>query len=143
MNKLISATALALLLTAPAQAAPLTLFMYEDQNQLDLRSGTDSASPAYWASYDGFGKDLAAAGVLRGASALNTGGSVTLVTAPKAEVVPSAYAPSPLALGGYFQIDGPSEADAAQWAQKAPLGGDSLIEVRSGYRVPGMMMMSN
>ena len=143
MNKLISATAMALLLAAPTHAAPFTLFIYEDQSQLDLRPGTDSASQAYWASHDAFGKDLAAAGVLRGGSALNTGGSVALVTAAKAEVASSAYAPSPLALGGYFQIDVPSEADAVQWAQKAPLGGESLIEVRAGYPVPGMMMMSN
>ncbi len=81
MNKLISATAMALLLAAPTQAAPFTLFIYEDQSQLDLRPGTDSASQAYWASHDAFGKDLAAAGVLRGGSALNTGGSVALVTA--------------------------------------------------------------
>ena len=131
---------MALLLAAPTQAAPFTLFIYEDQSQLDLRPGTDSASQAYWASHDAFGKDLAAAGVLRGGSALNTGGSVAPVTAAKAEAASSTHAPSPLALGGYFQVDVPNEADAVQWAQKAPLGGESLIEVRAGYPVPGMMM---
>lgn len=143
MNKLISASATALLLAAPVQAAPFTLFIYEDQSQLDLRVGTDSASHDYWARYDSFGKDLAAAGVFRGGSALDTGGRVTMVTAAKAEVVSSASATSSMSLGGYFQIDVPSEVDAVEWALKAPLGGDSLIEVRAGYPVPDMMMISN
>ncbi|WP_375452081.1 YciI family protein [uncultured Devosia sp.] len=143
MSHRLVGAAIAAMLALPVQAAPFTLFIYEDQAQLDLRPGTDSASQAYWSAYDVYGKDLAAAGVLRGGSALNTSGSVALVTAARAEVASSAYAPSSLALGGYFQIDVPSEADAVQWAQKAPLGGESLIEVRAGYPVPAMMMISN
>lgn len=138
MKQLLTAAAISALLAPPTLAAPFTLLIYEDQSQLDLRPGSDAPSEAYWAAYDTYGKDLATAGVLRGGSALDTNGNVTLVSHDMADASTSAYASSSMALSGYFQIDVPSEAEAIQWAQQAPLGGKSLIEVRAGYPVPMM-----
>lgn len=136
MHKLLGIAAIAATLASPVQAAPFTLLIYEDPAQLELRPGTDAAAEAYWSAYDVYGKDLAAAGVLRGGSALDTTGAVTLVSADAANASTSVYAGAEMALGGYFQIDVATEADAVAWARKAPLGGRSLIEVRAGYPVP-------
>lgn len=137
--KALLAAALFSALALPAQAEPYTLFIYEDADQLALRPGTDEASLAYWSAYDTFSKEMAAAGILRGGSALATAAPVALVTSASAEPSTSPYAQSTLALGGYFQIDVPTEADAIAWAQKLPVGG-GVVEVRAGYPAPGMNM---
>ncbi len=139
MKSLLALAALVVTASLPAQAAPYTLFIYEAPEQLALRPATDDAAAAYWAAYDVFGKELAAAGVLRGGSALTTGAPVSLVMAAGTETPAAPYASSPLALGGYFQIDVPSDADAIAWASKMPAVG-GVIEVRVGYPVPGMAM---
>jgi hypothetical protein len=137
MKFLLSLAALAAISTIPAHAAPYTLFIYESSAQLALRPGDDADSVAYWAAYDTFGKELATAGVLRGGSALTTNAPVAQVTAGDAAAAPSPYADSPLALGGYFQIDVPTDADAVAWARKMQVI-DGVVEVRAGYPVPGM-----
>lgn len=139
MKLLISLTAMTVISALPAQAAPYTLFIYESSEQLALRTGTDAASADYWAAYDTFGKDLAAAGVLRGGSALTTGAPVSQVAAGAASDVTSSFAVSPMALGGYFQIDVATDADAIAWAQRMPVA-DGVVEVRAGFPVPGMPM---
>jgi hypothetical protein len=120
-------------------AAPYTLMIYESAEQLALRPGTGDATAAYWQAYDVFGKELAAAGVLRGGSALTSGAPVSLVASGTAEAATAPYAEAPLTLGGYFQIDVPTDADAVAWAQKMPVI-DGVVEVRAGYPVPGMAM---
>ena len=139
MRTLISAAALLAATLVPASAAPYTLFIYEQADQLALRTATDDAAAAYWAAYDLFGKDLAAAGVLRGGSALNTGSPISLVDAGVERAADSSYTASPLALGGYFQIDVPTDAEAIVWARKLPTVG-GVVEVKAGYPVPGMKM---
>jgi hypothetical protein len=139
MNRFLTLAALAALTTLPAHAAPYTLFIYESQDQLALRPGSDAAAQAYWAAYDVFGKDLAAAGVLRGGSALATGAPLSQVVGGAAADVAAPYAVSPLALGGYFQIDVENDAEAIAWAARMPVV-DGVVEVRAGYPVPGMAM---
>jgi hypothetical protein len=139
MKRLIALTALATLAVPAASAAPYTLFIYEPPHQLALRPGNDAASMAYWNAYDVFGKELAAAGVLRGGSALVTGAPVSQVTAGTAVDASAPYAASPLSLGGYFQIDVPTDADAINWASRLPVV-DGVVEVRAGYPVSGMAM---
>lgn len=138
MRTLVSAAAIFVATLVPATAAPFTLFIYEHADQLALRPATDDAAAAYWAAYDLFGKDLAAAGVLRGGSALNTASPVAVVSAG-ADQAGGFFATSPLALGGYFQIDVATEAEAIAWAKKLPTSG-GVVEVRAGYPVPGMTM---
>lgn len=139
MKLLLALTAAATLTAHAAQAAPYTLFIYEADDQLALRSQTGAAGIAYWEAYDKFGKDLAAAGVLRGGSALKTGTSVSRIAAGVSAASAAPYAASALALGGYFQIDVPSDADAIEWASKMPVI-DGVVEVRAGYPAPGMAM---
>jgi hypothetical protein len=126
-------------LTAPVDAAPYTLFIYEDPGQLALRPASGDAAAAYWGDYDAFGKALAAAGVLRGGSALTTGAPVALVGAGDGDAG-TPVARSGLPLGGYFQIDVATDAEALAWAAKVPTAGTGLVEVRAGYPVPGMSM---
>ena len=139
MKRMISLAAAAALSTLPTQAEPYTLLIYETEAQLGLRPGSSDATAAYWQAYDVFGKQLAAAGVLRGGSALTSGAPVALLAAGKPEDAATAYATAPLALGGYFQIDVPSDAEAIAWAGRMPVI-DGVVEVRAGYPVPGMAM---
>jgi hypothetical protein len=139
MKTILSMTALAIISAGPAAAAPYTLFIYETSDQLALRAADQPATAAYWEAYDVFGKSLAAAGVLRGGSALTTGAPVSQVSAGDPVAATAPYAASALALGGYFQIEVPTEADAIAWARKMPVV-DGVIEVRAGYPVPGMAM---
>ncbi len=133
------AAALAMV-SLPAAAAPYTLFIYEADQQLALRAATGEDSAHYWEAYDSFGKQLAEAGVLRGGSALRTGAPLSLVSSAGPSGASAPYAVSPLALGGYFQIDVATDADAITWAQKMPTAGGGLVEVRQGYPVPGKAM---
>lgn len=139
MKFLLALTAVATIAASSVEAAPYTLFIYESAAQLALRPGDDAATLAYWEAYDTFGKDLAAAGVLRGGSALTTGAPVSQVAAGASATATAPYAASALALGGYFQIDVPTDADAVAWAGKMPVI-DGVVEVRAGYPVPGMAM---
>ena len=139
MKFLFALTAVATIAASSAEAAPYTLFIYESAEQLGLRPGDAAATLAYWEAYDTFGKALAAAGVLLGGSALTTGAPVSQVAAGAAAAATAAYADSALALGGYFQIEVGTDADAIAWARKLPVI-DGVIEVRAGYPVPGMAM---
>jgi len=139
MKLLFALTAVATIAAVSTEAAPYTLFIYESDQQLALRPGDDAATLAYWGAYDTFGKALAAAGVLRGGSALATGTPVSHVAAGASAAATTPYAASPLALGGYFQIDVPTDAHAIAWANKMPVI-DGLVEIRAGYPVPGMAM---
>ncbi|MBU1305039.1 MAG: hypothetical protein KKF33_05910 [Alphaproteobacteria bacterium] len=139
MKFLITMVATVALASLPAQADPYTRFIYESAQQLALRPGNDAAALAYWQAYDIFGKELASAGVLRGGSALATGAPVSQITAGDGIAVAAPYAVSPLALGGYFQIEVASDADAIAWASKMPVV-DGVVEVRAGYPVPAMAM---
>ena len=137
MKTLLAATAAIAIAALPVQAAPYTLFIYESAAQLALRPGYAPASMAYWQAYDDFGAQLAAAGILRGGSALTTAAPLAQVVAGTVSPASTPYAASPLALGGYFQIDVPTDADAIAWAGKLLLV-DGVVEVRAGYPVPGM-----
>lgn len=139
MKALLSLAAAAALCTLPAHAEPYTLFIYESDAQLALRSGSDAATIAYWDAYKVFGEELAAAGVLRGGSAVTTGAPVVQVSAGAVRPAAAPYARSPLSLGGYFQIDVATDEDAIAWALKMPAG-DGVVEVRAGYAVPSMAM---
>ncbi len=127
-----------LVLGATARSEPYTLFIYESPEQLALRSASGDAA-AYWNAYDAFGKELAAAGVLRGGSALTTGAAVALLGGDE-DAPASPVARSGRPLGGYFQIDVATDAEAIAWAAKLPAAGSGLVEVRAGYPVPGMSM---
>jgi hypothetical protein len=139
MKLLLVLTAAAGIFAQSTSAAPYTLFIYESAGQLALRPGNDPATLAYWQAYDAFGKELAAAGVLRGGSALMTGAPVSQVSAGASMAGAEPYAASPLALGGYFQIDVATDEDAVAWAQRLPVIG-GVVEIRAGYPVPGMPM---
>ncbi len=120
---------------ATADAAPFTLLIYETPEDLALRTDATDKGAAYWGAYAAIGKEMSAAGVLKGGSALVTGQVTTVSgTGPAA----SAFATSPLALGGYFQIDVADEAAAIVWARKIPAAATGAVEVRTGYAVPGM-----
>lgn len=139
MKFLSALTAVATVAVSSVEAAPYTLFIYEGAEQLALRPGDDAATLAYWEAYDTFGKELAAAGVLRGGSALTTGAPVSQIAAGASAAASEPYADPALALGGYFQIEVATDAHAIAWARKMPVI-DGVVEVRAGYPVPGMAM---
>lgn len=114
----------ALLLPVVADAAPYTLFVFEAPRELARRADPGPDGTAYWAEYAAFGTRLAAAGVLRGGSA----------------IVPAAgLADGDSPLGGYFTLDTDDRAGAQRWAAEAPAsrrGG--RVVVADGIASPAM-----
>ncbi len=122
-----AALALALCLgIGPALAEPFVLLIHETPAQIALRSDAGAKGQSYWAAYADFGKQAAAAGVLRGGAAL--------VPTPVAQVG-TATDPSALVFGGFFLIDVADAAAAAGWAARLPAAG---VEVRATIAAPGM-----
>jgi hypothetical protein len=64
---------LAAALTGPALAAEYQLLLIEPEAELARRTDTGPAGQAHWAACERFGRELAAAGVLRGGAALQGG----------------------------------------------------------------------
>lgn len=114
-----------------AQAAEFTLMIYETPGDLAKRNDEAQAA-AYWAPYNAFAGELAAAGVLRGGSALSETESATVRGSPGTKVTTKQPR-----LGGYFVIDVADLAAAKQWASKAPPAAVA-IEVRPHRANPTM-----
>jgi hypothetical protein len=128
---------LCLALAAPAAAEPFTLMIYESGGQLALRTDAGAKGTAYWGSYAAFAAEAGAAGILRGGQALVTDPAAIVTTAGPGSH-PGAHATSPLALGGYFQIDVADIDAALDWARRLPAATTGVVEVRPGFAAPGM-----
>ncbi|MGQ0567753.1 MAG: YciI family protein [Gemmobacter sp.] len=113
---------------APAAAEPFVLLIHESPDQIALRADAGAAGQAYWGAYAAWGAEAAAAGVMKGGAAM--------VPVPVATV--GTMAPGALVLGGFFQIEAASVADAQAWAAKLPAAETGAIEVRALVQMPGM-----
>jgi hypothetical protein len=129
MKLLPALTALFALTTAPALAEPFVLLIHEAPEQLALRTDPGPDGAAYWAAYADFGREAAAAGIMKGGAAM--------IPAPVA-VAGSMDAAGPLTLGGYFLIDVADAAAAQGWAEKLPAARTGAVEVRAVVPAPGM-----
>ena len=58
------------LAASPALAEPFVLLIHEAPDQIALRTDPGAAGMAYWAAYADWGRQAAAAGVMRGGAAL-------------------------------------------------------------------------
>lgn len=128
----------ALITTPAARAAEFTILIYE--TEADLAARTDPArADAYWGSYNAFAGKLAAAGVLRGGSALSETEARTVeVRGGAARVRPTARTQRGTRAGGYFVIDVASLEDAVRWAEGAPGAATGTVEVRPHRPNPAM-----
>jgi hypothetical protein len=134
--KTLALAAMLAAISMPVAAAPYTLFIYEGAEQLALRPAQSEAAAAYWAAYDAFGKELAAAGVLRGGSALNAGAPVSVVGAAGPAAADAPYAASPLLLGGYSRSTSPTMPRLLTGPGKRPWAGSASS--RSGRGIPSL-----
>jgi hypothetical protein len=128
MKRAVSLLALALS-AAPALAQPFVLLIHESPDQIALRDDKGAAGMAYWQAYADFGKEAAAAGIMRGGAAM--------VPVPVA-VTGAELGPDALVLGGFFQIDVPSATEAEAWAAKLPAATTGAVEIRAAVQAPGM-----
>lgn len=122
---------LALALSAaalPAAAEPFVLLVHESPGQIALRADSGPQGQAYWAAYAQWGRDAAAAGLMRGGAAM----------VPVPVAVAGNLPEGALVLGGFFQIDAPSATVAREWAAKLPAAATGAVEVRAVVQMPGM-----
>ncbi len=120
---------LALALVAlPAAADPFVLLVHESPDQIALRADPGPDGQAYWAAYAQWGRDAAAAGLMRGGAAM----------VPVPVAVAGNLPESALVLGGFFQIDAPSATIAQEWAAKLPAAATGAVEVRAVVPMPDM-----
>jgi len=131
----ILALAAALAIPAAATAAPFTLMIYETGSELAKRTDKGSDGQAYWSGYGAFAAAATEAKVLRGGSAVWAGENAVVVSASGGDVHDAG---DEMKLGGYFQIDVATLAEAVEWARKLPASESGRIEVRAGYPAPGM-----
>jgi hypothetical protein len=125
-----SLLALALALASgPALAEQFVLLVHEAPEQLALRADSGAAGEVYWAKYADWGKEAAAAGIMRGGA--------PMVPVP-AGLVGAAVEPGALVLGGFFVIEVADAATAAEWAAKLPAAETGAVEIRSAIEAPGM-----
>lgn len=134
------ATLAGLFVAAPAAAEQFTILIYETPDQLALRTAQTPEGQAYWAAFDGIGKEMGAAGILKGGAALtgNAGLRTVEVRDGKVEARDGGVASAPNQLGGYFIIDVAGIDQAVEWAAKIPSAATGSIEVRPHFAVPGM-----
>lgn len=115
--------------SGPALAQPFVLLIHESPDQIALRDDKGAAGMAYWQAYADFGKQAAAAGIMRGGAALMP----VPVALSGADLAPGA-----LVLGGFFQIDVADAAEAQAWADRLPAAQTGTVEIRAAVAAPGM-----
>ena len=113
----------------PALAEPFVLLIHETPAQIALRGDSGAGGQAYWAAFAEFGKQAAAAGILRGGAAM-----MPVAAAHVGQIVTRGELP----LGGFFLIDVTDAAAAADWAAKLPSATTGGVEVRATIPAPGM-----
>ena len=125
---------------APAGAQQYSIMIWESPAQLALRTDPVRGG-AYWMAIASIGEELQKAGVLRGGTALRTGGAVRTVTVRNGapSVRSAAHAQAREELGGYFIIEVASLDEAVRWAGRIPSAITGAIEVRPAYPAPTMM----
>lgn len=120
---------LTLLLPAlPAAAEPFVILVHESPAEIARRADPGTDGQAYWAAYAAWGAAAADAGLMRGGAAM----------VPVPVAVSGALPQSGLVLGGFFQIDAPSAAVAADWAARLPAAATGAVEVRAVVPMPAM-----
>ena len=96
--------------------------------------GTET--PEQWAAmlelYDAFGKDAAAAGVIRGGEALESTDTATTIRVRDGQrfTTDGPYAETREQLGGYFLLDCADLDEAIAWASRIPGAAVGSVELR-------------
>jgi hypothetical protein len=123
-----------------AMAAPFTLLIFENREELARRTDTGEKGATYWGSYAQFAEAAGKAGILRGGAALHTNDLVRSLTMQGGAMQEGEGfdADAPLRLSGYFQIDVADAPAAMVWASKIPAAATGRIEIRAGYPAPSM-----
>jgi len=117
-----------------------TLFVYEPPASFEQRADP-ARSPGYWNSFAEYGKQLSAAGVMRGGSAVYPIPQGKAVSSPKGETVVTSIQleRDGLALGGYFVIEVANVDAAVQWASKCPGAVTGTVIVRENVPMAAAM----
>ena len=125
-----SLLALALALASgPALAEQFVLLIHESPEQLALRGDAGAAGQVYWAAYADWGREAAAAGIMRGGAPM---------VPVAAALIGQAGEPPRLTLGGFFVIDVADATAATEWAARLPAAETGAVEIRAAISAPGM-----
>lgn len=106
------------------------LLIYENEDL--YRAGGGQAVDEIIAAHQALAGELAAAGVLKGGSGLNTVDTATTVrkTGGQHALHDGPYAEAREQLGGFYLIEVPDLDAALAIAKRIPLAGDGAVEVR-------------
>jgi hypothetical protein len=105
---------------------------------LVIPKGYESAAPGTMPAADAvakmmkFNEELQKAGVLLALDGLHppSAGARVSFSGGKATASDGPFAEAKEVVGGYWMIDVRSKAEAIEWAKRAPMGDDEIIEVR-------------
>ncbi|MDX2147427.1 MAG: YciI family protein [Planctomycetota bacterium] len=130
---------------APSEAAgrAFTLFVYETKDSFRVRTDPDR-SGAYWGAFASYGRELSAAGVLRGGDALLPIESGTRIAMDGGAISSTPIVPSTngLELGGSFVIEVADLAAATAWAEKCPAASTGMVIIRENIPQTAAMAAS-
>lgn len=121
------------------QLKQFTLFVHETPTSYAKRTSSIDAE-SYWSSFAAYTKTLADAGVLVGGNAVESpaSGTTVQVRGGKAQIASGSVKDGATFISGYFIIQAPDIAAAAEWASKCPAAADASIDVRPNVPNPQM-----
>ena len=138
MIKLISATAMALLLAAPAHAEQYMLMFYENEAEVAAQRDNAERTGPYWDAWNAYVNALYKSGVVLNGTPIKPPATATTVRLEGGNrlVQDGPVAATKEQLGGYVVIEVPDLDAALSWAARCPAASHGAIEVRPVRHLP-------
>jgi hypothetical protein len=138
MIKLISATAMALVLAAPTQAEQFMLMFYENEAEVAAQRDNAERTGPYWEAWNAYVNELYGSGVVLRGDPLKPASTATTVRLEggKRLVQNGPAAATEELLGGYVVIEVPDLEAALTWAERSPAATFGAVEVRPVVNLP-------
>lgn len=116
-----------------------SLLVYETATDFAKHTDPDSAKrAAYWSPWQAYAKAVKDAGIFVGGAGMQPPQTATILRRQggKRQVQEGPFADTQVQLGGMFIIDVPNLDVAMDWAARAPVSADGLVEIRPNVPRP-------
>lgn len=110
-----------------------------NETQAELTRASSADAPVYWGAWNAYMGAMAAAGIMRGGSALMPPATATTLRIADGnwQVEDGPFADTKEQLGGFVIIDVADLDAALEWAARAPCASAGSVEVRPVMEAPG------
>jgi hypothetical protein len=138
MIKLISATAMALLLAAPTHAEQYMLMFYENEAEVAAQRDSADRTGPYWDAWNTYVNALYESGIVLSGTPIKPPATATTVriVGGNRQVQEGPVAATQEQLGGYVVIEVPDRDTALSWAARSPAATYGAVEMRPVLDLP-------